>query len=57
MEYVIRKENNGYTVAKYKFNQGVPEVWAYSTLSEALDGLGLLFNPPVIVPAETVVIG
>ena len=57
MDYIIRKENNGYTVRANTAQHTYPEVWAYSTLGEALEGLRGLFNPPVMVPEGTVVIG
>lgn len=51
MEYVISKQQHGYTVrTHHEFDRGgVPLFWAYSTLQEALDGLKELYTKPVTI--------
>lgn len=57
MEYTIAKEEHGWTVQTLSENRYFRRVWAYTTLKEALEGIQELFNPPILIPEGTVVLG
>ena len=56
MEYIIRKEKEGYSLREPSNGQ-YQQMWAYSTLDEALASLKRLYNPPIMVPDGMKIIG
>lgn len=43
-DYIITKQQSGFTIRAANSGGSLPYVWAYSTLNEMLDGLRILYE-------------
>ncbi len=60
--YIITKAEHGWMVrldryyydgSKIRFDK----IWCFNTLKEALEGIYELYNPPILAPEGTIVLG